>query len=102
MANKIQTTKLIHAELKNGDGYSYLWLGNDKFAQVFKEWDFENDEGKFEGFMEFDCRVGFTIEHDELRKEQDIIGRSFDDGLANSEIIDYELEEVIWKFEESE
>ena len=95
---KTRTTKIIHADLKNGSSQSYLWLGNDKFAQVFKEWDFENDEGKFKGFMEFDCRVGFTIEHEELSKEQDIIGSSFGDELPNSEIIDYRLEEINWKF----
>ena len=97
MANKIQTTKLIHAELKNGDGYSYLWLGNDDFADLFNDWDFETNEGKYKGMLDFDRTVSFTIEMDEIKDEESIVGMSFDTDLEDSEIVDFDLEEVIWE-----
>jgi hypothetical protein len=97
MAKKIQTTKLIHAELKNGNGYSYLWLGNDYFADLFNDWDFETNEGKYKGMLDFDRTFSFTIEMDEIKDENSIIGMSFDDGLEDSEIVDFTLEDVIWE-----
>ena len=97
MAKKIQTTKLIHAELKNGNGYSYLWLGNDYFADLFNDWDFETNEGKYKGMLDFDYTFSFTIEMDEIKDENSIIGMSFDDGLEDSEIVDFTLEDVIWE-----
>ena len=97
MANKIQTTKLINAELKNGDFYKYLWLGNDYFADLFNDWDFETNEGKYKGMLNFDYTFSFTIEMDEIKDENSIIGMSFDDGLEDSEIVDFTLEDVIWE-----
>jgi len=97
MANKIQTTKLIHAELKNGDFYKYLWLGNDYFADLFNNWDFESDEGKYKGLYDFDLTFSFTIEMDEIKDEESIIGMSFDTDLEDSEIVDFTLEDVIWE-----
>tara|TARA_B100000900_G_scaffold334683_1_gene296063 strand:- start:304 stop:603 length:300 start_codon:yes stop_codon:yes gene_type:complete len=97
MANKIQTTKLIHAELKNGDGYSYLWLGNDYFADLFNDWDFETNVGKYKGMLDFDRTVSFTIEMDEIKDEESIVGMSFDTDLEDSEIVDFDLEEVKWE-----
>ena len=97
MANKIQTTKLIHALLKNGDCYSYLWLGNDYFADLFNDWDFETNEGKYKGMLDFDQTVSFTIEMDEIKDEESIIGMSFDTDLEDSEIVDFDLEEVVWE-----
>jgi len=100
MANKIQTTKLIHAELKNGDFYKYLWLGNDYFADLFNNWDFESNEGKYKGLYDFDLTFSFTIEMDEIKDEESIIGMSFDEGLEDSEIVDFNLEEVVWEEQE--
>ena len=96
MANKIQTTKLIHAKLKNGDSYSYLWLGNDYFADLFNSWDFETDEGKYKGLYDFDVTFCMTIEQDEIKDKESIIGVSFDTELEDSEIVDFDLEDVIW------
>jgi len=100
MANKIQTTKLIHAELKNGDFYKYLWLGNDYFADLFNNWDFETNEGKYKGMLDFDYTFSFTIEMDEIKDEESIIGMSFDTDLEDSEIVDFTLEDVIWEEQE--
>ena len=100
MANKIQTTKLIHAELKNGDFYKYLWLGNDYFADLFNNWDFETNEGKYKGMLDFDYTFSFTIEIDEIKDEESIIGMSFDTDLEDSEIVDFTLEDVIWEEQE--
>jgi|ETNvirenome_2_30_1030614.scaffolds.fasta_scaffold12822_2 hypothetical protein len=97
MAKKIQTTKLIHVELKNGDFYKYLWLGNDDFADLWNDWDFESDEGKYKGLYDFDLTFSFTIEMDEIKNEESIIGMSFDTDLEDSEIVDFTLEEVIWE-----
>lgn len=92
-----RTTKLLNAELKNGDSYTYLWLGNDYFADLFKKWDFETNEGKYKGMLDLDRTVSFTIEMDEIWDEELIIGMSFDDGLEDSEIVDFTLEDVIWE-----
>jgi len=97
MAKKIQTTKLIHVELKNGDFYKYLWLGNDDFADLWNDWDFESNEGKYKGLYDFDVTFSFTIEMDEIKNEESIIGMSFDTDLEDSEIVDFTLEEVIWE-----
>ncbi len=97
MAKKIQTTKLIHVELKNGDFYKYLWLGNDDFADLWNDWDFESNEGKYKGLYDFDVTFSFTIEMDEIKDEESIIGMSFDTELEDSEIVDFDLEEVIWE-----
>ena len=99
MVNKTQTTKLINAELKNGGGYSYLWLGNDDFADLWNDWDFESKEGRFKGLTDFDSTFFITIEIDEIKDEKSIIGMSFDDGLEDSEIVDFTLEDVIWEQE---
>tara|TARA_R100001460_G_scaffold11706_2_gene27115 strand:- start:1479 stop:1781 length:303 start_codon:yes stop_codon:yes gene_type:complete len=93
----IQQSRIIYAELKNGSNYKYLWLGNDHFADLFNSWDFESNEGNYEGMLDFDNSVGFTIEMDEIKDEQSIIGMSFDEGLEDSEIVDYELENINWR-----
>ena len=95
MKTKITKSKLIHAELKNGSFYSYLWLGNDHFADLYNSWDFESNEGKYEGMLDFDYTFSFTV-LDEIKDEQSIIGMSFDEGLEDSEIVDYELEDIEW------
>ena len=95
METKITKSKLIHAELKNGSFYSYLWLGNDHFADLYNSWDCESNEGKYEGMLDFDYTFSFTV-LDEIKDEQSIIGMSFDEGLEDSEIVDYELEDIDW------
>lgn len=100
MANKIQTTKLIHAELKNGDGYSYLWLGNDDFADLWNDWDFESNEGRFKGMLDFDQTFGYTFEMDEIKDEKSIIGKCVELGFPDEAIVDFTLEEVVWKEQE--
>ena len=44
-----QKSKLIHAKIKCGYIYTYMWLGNDDFARLWESWDYDSDEGKFEG-----------------------------------------------------
>ena len=100
MANKIQTTKLIHAELKNGDGYSYLWLGNDDFADLWNDWDFESNEGRFKGMLDFDQTFGYTFEMDEIKDKKSIIGKCVELGFPDEAIVDFTLEEVVWKEQE--
>jgi len=101
----IQQSRIIHAELKNGSNYKYLWLGNDHFSDLYMSWlsedilgeNFESNEGKYEGMLDFDHTVGFTIEMDEIKNEQSIIGMSFDEGLEDSEIVDFTLENINWR-----
>ena len=97
MTNKIQKTKLIHAELKNGDFYKYLWLGNDDFADLWNDWDFESNEGKFKGMLDFDQTFGFTFEMDEIKDEKSIIGKCVELGFLDEAIVDFTLEDVIWE-----
>jgi hypothetical protein len=92
-----QKSKILHAELKNGSHYPYLWLGKDKFADLFNEWDFETNEGKFKGMLDFDNSVSFTIEADEIESIESIIGMSFDEDLADSEVVDFTLEDINWE-----
>jgi hypothetical protein len=89
MDNKIQTTKLIHAKLKNGNNYSYLWLGNDDFADLWEDWDFESNEGRFKGMLDFDCTFG--------KDEESIIGLCTELDFTDEAIVDFTLEDVIWK-----
>lgn len=89
-------SKLIHAELKNGKSYKYLWLGNDYFSDLWKDWDFESDKGKFKGMLDFDCTFSVTIDMDEIKDEKSILGMSFDKGLKDSEIVNFHLEEINW------
>ena len=100
MANKIQTTKLIHAELKNGDFYKYLWLGNDYFADLFNSWDFETNEGKYKGMLDFDQTFGYTFEMEEIKDEESIIGKCIELGFPDEAIVDFTLEDVIWEEQE--
>jgi hypothetical protein len=46
---------------------------------------------------DFDLTFSFTIEIDEIKDEESIIGMSFDTDLEDSEIVDFTLEEVIWE-----
>ena len=98
----IQTSKLIHADLKNGRSYAYLWLGDDYFADLFNSWDFESREGKYKDLYEFDTTFFITIEKDEIKDENSIIGMSFDEDLENSEIVDFTLEDIIWEDSDNE
>ena len=100
MNDKIQTTKLIHAELKNGNNYSYLWLGNDDFADLWNDWDFESNEGKFKGMLDFDQTFGYTFEMDEIKDEESIIGKCVELGFPDEAIVDFTLEDVIWEEQE--
>ena len=100
MNDKIQTTKLIHAELKNGNNYSYLWLGNDDFADLWNDWDFESNEGKFKGMLDFDQTFGYTFEMDEIKDEKSIIGKCVELGFPDEAIVDFTLEDVIWEEQE--
>ena len=100
MTNKIQKTKLIHAELKNGDFYKYLWLGNDDFADLWNDWDFESNEGKFKGMLDFDQTFGYTFEMDEIKDEKSIIGKCVELGFPDEAIVDFTLEDVIWEEQE--
>jgi hypothetical protein len=52
----IQKSKIIYAELKNGSTYEYLWLGNDHFADLYNSWDYEDNEGKYEGMLDLTIR----------------------------------------------
>jgi hypothetical protein len=47
--------------------------------------------------LDFDYTVSFTIEMDEIKDEQSIIGMSFDEGLEDSEIVDFTLEDINWE-----
>lgn len=96
METKITKSKLIHAELKNGSFYSYLWLGNDHFADLYNSWDCESNEGKYEGMLDFDNTISYTLDMNELKNEQSIIGLNLEDGLEDAEIVDYELEDIEW------
>ena len=97
MDNKIQTTKLIHAKLKNGNNYSYLWLGNDDFADLWEDWDFESNEGRFKGMLDFDCTFGYTFAMDEIKDEESIIGLCTELDFQDEAIVDFTLENVIWE-----
>ena len=97
MINKIQTTKLIHAKLKNGNNYSYLWLGNDDFADLWNDWDFESNEGRFKGMLDFDCTFGYTFAMDEIKDEESIIGLCTELDFQDEAIVDFTLENVIWE-----
>ena len=57
-----QKSKLIHAKIKCGYIYTYMWLGNDDFAKLWESWDYDSDEGKFKGLHAFDSTFGYTIE----------------------------------------
>ena len=100
MDNKIQTTKLIHAKLKNGNNYSYLWLGNDDFADLWEDWDFESNEGRFKGMLDFDYTFGYTFAMDEIKDEESIIGLCTELDFTDEAIVDFTLEDVIWEPEE--
>ncbi len=92
-----QKSKLIYAELKNGSTYKYVWLGNDDFSKLWESWDYDSDEGKFEGLHAFDERISYFFQSDELKDESEIIGIDVEDGLEDAEIVDYELEDINWE-----
>lgn len=104
MKTKITKSKIIHAELKNGDFYDYLWLGNDHFSDLYMSWvnedilgkNFESNVGKYEGMLDFDNTISYTLHMDDLKNEQSIIGLDLEDGLEDAEIVDYQLEDIEW------
>ena len=92
-----QKSKIIYAELKNGSTYKYLWLGNDHFADLYNSWDYEDNEGKYEGMLDFDHTISYTFDMDEIKDEQSIIGIDIEDGLEDGEIVDFTLENINWE-----
>ena len=104
MKPTITKSKIIHAELKNGSNYKYLWLGNDHFSDLYMSWvnedilgkNFESNVGKYEGMLDFDNTISYTLHMDDIKNEQSIIGLDLEDGLEDAEIVDYELEDIEW------
>ena len=91
-----QKSKLIHAKIKCGYIYTYMWLGNDDFARLWESWDYDSDEGKFEGLHAFDLDIAYTIDSDEIKNADDLIGQ--EDFNDNGDIIiDVELEDINWE-----
>jgi hypothetical protein len=88
-----QKSKIIYAELKNGSTYKYVWLGNDHFADLFNSWinEDEDNEGKYEGMLDFDHTISYTFDMDEIKDEQSIIGL----GIEDAEI-DF-IRNIIWE-----
>ena len=105
--SKMNSSKIIYAELKNGSTYKYLWLGNDHFADLFNSWinedvmgeDFESNEGKYEGMLDFDHTISYTFDMDEIKDEQSIIGLDVEGGLEDAEIVDFTIRNIIWESE---
>ena len=94
------TSKIIHAELRDGSYRRYLWLGNDYFASLYDSWDFETNHGKYYGMVEFDEKFSYTFDCDELHLEE-IIGMNVEEvfdweDADDADIVDYELEEFAW------
>ena len=104
MKPTITKSKIIHAELKNGSNYKYLWLGNDHFSDLYMSWvnedilgkNFESNVGKYEGMLDFDNTISYTLHMDDIKNEQSIIGLDLEDGLEDAEIVDYQLEDIEW------
>lgn len=104
MSPTITKSKIIYAELKNGSNYKYLWLGNDHFSDLYMSWlnedilgkNFESNVGKYEGMLDFDNTISYTLHMDDLKNEQSIIGLDLEGGLEDAEIVDYELEDIEW------
>ena len=92
-----QQSRIIHAELKNGSHYKYLWLGNDHFADLYNSWDFESNRGKFQGMLDLDHTVSYTFDMEEIKDEQSIIGIDVEDGLEDAEIIDFTIDNINWR-----
>ena len=89
-----QKSKLIYARLKRGFNDRYVWLGNDDFAKLFESWDFESNEGKFEGMLDFDQSVSYFLDKDELKEPNDLIGMNLGEC---GEIIDFEMRDIEWE-----
>ena len=70
MTNKIQNTKLIHAKLKNGSYYKYVWLGNDNFSKMFETWDYESNQGKYKGLLDFDQKISYYFDYEEFKDQK--------------------------------
>ena len=103
--NRQQKSKIIYAELKNGSFYEYVWLGNDYFADLFNSWinedvmgeDFESNEGKYKGMLDFDHTISYTFDMDEIKDQQSIIGIDIEDGLEDGEIVDFTIRNIKWE-----
>jgi len=96
MIEILQKSKIIHAELKNGSYYKYVWLGNDNFAKLFENWNYESNKGKYKGLLEFDEKISYYFDYDEFNNEKEIIGIDVEDGLEDAEIIDFTIENINW------
>ena len=96
MIEILQKSKIIHAELKNGSYYKYVWLGNDNFAKLFVNWNYESNKGKYKGLLEFDEKISYYFDYDEFNNEKEIIGIDVEDGLEDAEIIDFTIENINW------
>tara|TARA_R100000544_G_C2172499_1_gene32931 strand:+ start:39 stop:395 length:357 start_codon:yes stop_codon:yes gene_type:complete len=91
------SSKIIYAQLKNGSTYKYLWLGNDHFADLYNSWDYENNEGKHKGMLDFDHTISYTFDMDEIKNEQSIVGIDVEDGLEDGEIVRFTIRNVKWE-----
>ena len=96
MSETTQKSKLIYAELKCGSTYRYVWLGNDTFAKLFESWDYESNEGKFEGMLDFDHTISYFFDKEDLKGSEDLIGIDVEDGLEGGEIVAFEMEDIDW------
>ena len=96
MSEPIQKSKLIYAELKCGSTYKYVWLGNDNFAKLFESWDFESNEGKFYGMLDFDQKVSYFFDREDLKRSKDLIGQCVEE-MEGGEVVDFELEDIVWE-----
>ena len=94
---KMNSSKIIYAQLKNGSTYKYLWLGNDHFADLYNSWDYEDNEGKYKGMLDFDHTISYTFDMNEIKDEQSIIGIDIEDGLEDGEIVDFTIRNIKWE-----
>ena len=95
MSETTQKSKLIYAELKCGSTYKYVWLGNDNFAKLFESWDYESNEGKFEGMLDFDHTISYFFDREDLKRSEDLIGESVEE-MEGGEVVDFEMEDIDW------
>ena len=95
MSETTQKSKLIYAELECGSTYRYVWLGNDNFAKLFESWDYESNEGKFEGMLDFDHTISYFFDREELKGSEDLVGESVEE-MEGGEVVALETEDIDW------